>query len=72
MSIFILYPQAYSYNYKLCVLCPTLKSVHKNILRREMMKYPDYFPSNCPPVEACAKEVPAYRMCNLKRNGRTI
>ena len=27
------------------------------------MKYPDYFPSNCPPVEACAKEVPAYRMC---------
>lgn len=27
------------------------------------MKYPDYFPSNCPPVEACAEEVPAYRMC---------
>ena len=40
MSIFILYPQAYSYNYKLCVLCPTLKSVHKNILRNSIDSYP--------------------------------
>ena len=35
------------------------------------MKYPDYFPVNCPPKDACAEEVTAYRMCKTDNIDRS-